>query len=162
MSGKKVLYRGKWYEIQLHIDTNRRRARVDLEEDRMLVHTPSRDAECLREAVERWLIRQAHMILPVRVMHFQQSTGGNVNEIHIKDQKTRWGSCSSKRNLNFNWRLVMAPPEVLDYVVVHELSHLTHMNHSRDFWELVGQVMPEYKQMRKWLRENGHLLKVPA
>lgn len=155
---EELLYRGRGYKIRVHVDTNRRRPRVELAGDELLLHTPRTEEACLQEAMEGWLIRQAHMIFPVRVMYFQQMTGGRVNRIHIKDQKTRWGSCSSKCNLNFNWRLVMAPPEVLDYVVVHELCHLTHMNHSRDFWGLVGQVMPEYKERRRWLRENGSLL----
>lgn len=158
MTQKKVLYRGKWYTLDLRLDTKRRRTRIELEESWVIVHTPSLEKEWLGESLEKWYIRQAHMIFPVRVMHFQQQTGGRVNEIRIKDQKTRWGSCSSLRNLNFSWRLILAPPEVLDYVVVHELCHLTHMNHSRDFWNMVESVMPEYKEHKKWLKENGELL----
>lgn len=158
MRNKKVLYRGSWYPVDIKIDKNRRRARVELGEEKFCIDTPSSEETWIREALERWFIRQAHMIFPVRVMYFQQKTGGVVNEIHIKDQKTRWGSCSSRRNLNFNWNLIMAPPSVLDYVVVHELCHLTHMNHSRDFWNLVEHVMPEYQQVKNWLRENGALL----
>lgn len=159
---QKILYRGKWYQIRLNRDTNRRRMRVELEEDIMVLHTPGIDEAFLREGLEGWYMKQAHMIFLVRVMHYQQITGGRVNQIHIRDQKTRWGSCSSLHNLNFNWRLVMAPPEVLDYVVVHELCHLSHMNHSREFWEMVGSVMPEYPERKKWLKENGELLKLPA
>lgn len=158
MHKQRVLYRGNWYEVQVHVDKNRRRARVDLEEPQMIIQTPSLEETVIREAVERWFIKQAHMIFPVRVMYFQQMTGGVVNEIHIKAQKTRWGSCSSRKNLNFNWNLVMAPPDVLDYVVVHELCHLTHMNHGREFWNLVEQVMPQYRQMKGWLRQNEALL----
>ena len=72
-----------------------------------------------------------------------------------REQKTRWGSCSSEKNLNFNWKLILAPPEVLDYVVVHELCHLKEMNHSKAFWEEVGKVMPEYETHKLWLKENG-------
>lgn len=157
MEGK-LLYRGKWYLVCLDMDTHRRRIRVELEEDRILLHTSGTDKAFLQEGLEQWYSRQAHMIFPVRVMHYQQFTGGRVNQIHIRDQKTRWGSCSSLKNLNFNWRLVMAPPEVLDYVVVHELCHLTHMNHSREFWEMVGRVMPEYRKWKQWLKENEKLL----
>lgn len=158
MEGKQILYRGREVRIHLHIDKKRRRMRPELEGDCIILHTPTTDSQELGVALERWLIQQARMIIPVRVMYFQQVTEGKVNDIRIKDQKTRWGSCSSKRNLNFNWRLVMAPPEVLDYVVVHELCHLTHMNHSRDFWNMVGTVMPEYKERKKWLRENQERL----
>lgn len=157
---EKIRYRGNWYEIRLDKDTNRRRVRVELDGDIMVLHTPGTEVDFLREGLEAWYIKQAHMIFPVRVMHYQQITGGRVNQIHIRDQKTRWGSCSSLRNLNFNWRLVMAPPEVLDYVVVHELCHLTHMNHSREFWDMVGSVMPEYWERKKWLKENGGMLEL--
>ena len=75
--------------------------------------------------------------------------------ITIREQKTRWGSCSSKGNLNFNWKLILAPPEVLDYVVVHEHCHLKEMNHSKAFWDEVGKVMPEYETYKLWLKENG-------
>lgn len=73
--------------------------------------------------------------------------------ISIRQQKTRWGSCSSKGNLNFHWRLVLMPEEVMDYVIVHELCHLKYMNHSPEFWKCVGEVMPDYQRWRRWLRE---------
>lgn len=75
--------------------------------------------------------------------------------ISIRDQKTRWGSCSGKGNLNFNWRLILAPEEVLDYVVVHELAHRKEMNHSPAFWEIVERVLPDYKKRRQWLKQHG-------
>lgn len=93
-----------------------------------------------------------------RVEHYHQFTGGNYTSITIRDQKSRWGSCSSRGTLSFNYRLVFAPPKVLDYVVVHELCHLTHMNHSKDFWNMVAQIMPEYKIYKTWLREHGQEL----
>ena len=91
-----------------------------------------------------------------RVAYYHTITGGEYTSITIRDQKTRWGSCSSTGTLSFNYRLIFAPPRILDYVVVHELCHLTHMNHSKDFWNMVASVMPEYKVHRKWLREHGH------
>lgn len=78
--------------------------------------------------------------------------------ITVRDQKTRWGSCSGKGTLSFNWRLMLAPPAVLDYVVVHELCHLTHMDHSKAFWALVESVCPDYRVHRKWLKEHGQEL----
>lgn len=73
----------------------------------------------------------------------------------LLEQKTRWGSCSSKGNLNFNWKLVRMPEEVLDYVVVHELAHRKEMNHSKAFWAIVESVLSDYRERRKWLKENG-------
>lgn len=81
--------------------------------------------------------------------------------VTIRDQKSRWGSCSRLRNVAFNWRLVMAPPEVLDYVVVHELAHLLELSHSRRFWRIVECFSPDFAPRRKWLRENGELLLHP-
>lgn len=78
--------------------------------------------------------------------------------MRIKEQKTRWGSCSKKGNLNFNWRIILAPPGILDYVVVHELSHLVYMDHSKNFWHTVSEYMPDYKNARLWLRKNGERL----
>ena len=86
---------------------------------------------------------------------FCQTHGRFYRNITIREQKTRWGSCSSEKNLNFNWKLILAPPEVLDYVVVHELCHLKEMNHSKAFWDEVGKVMPEYETYKLWLKENG-------
>ena len=104
--------------------------------------------------------KYSRKIFESRVAYFQQFTGGNYISITIRDQKTRWGSCSGRGTLSFNWRLILAPPEILDYVVVHELCHLTHMNHSKEFWNLVGSVIPDYKTRRKWLKENGHTLRL--
>ena len=77
------------------------------------------------------------------------------NEISIKDTVSRWGSCSTQKNFNFNWRLVMAPPEILSYVVNHEIAHLSYMNHSKEFWALVSQRFPKYIEAKKWLKTNG-------
>ena len=78
--------------------------------------------------------------------------------ITVRDQKTRWGSCSAKGNLNFNWRLILAPEPVLDYVVIHELAHRKEMNHSERFWNLVETVMPDYRNQRRWLKDHGDRL----
>ena len=83
-----------------------------------------------------------------------------ITSVAIRNQKTRWGSCSSKGTLSFNWKLYLAPIEVLDYVVVHELCHLCEMNHSAAFWGLVEQIMPDYRERMKWLKQNGNTLEI--
>ena len=98
---------------------------------------------------------RAKGIISRRVQHYAQLMGVNYGRITIKDQKSRWGSCSEKSNLNFSWRLILMPIEVMDYVVVHELAHLKQMNHSQAFWEEVEKILPNYKEQRKWLKENG-------
>lgn len=110
------------------------------------------------ETLEKRYRSAARTQFEQRCDYYHQFTGGCYTSVTIRDQKTRWGSCSSRGTLSFNYRLIFAPPAVLDYVVVHELCHLTHMNHSKDFWNLVGLVMPDYKIHKRWLREHGHEL----
>ena len=104
------------------------------------------------------LARQARQTIPERVAHFAPLVGVTYGRITIRSQHTLWGSCSSKGNLNFNCLLMLTPPEVLDYVVVHELCHRKEMNHSARFWAEVEHVLPDYEIRRKWLRENGTAL----
>ena len=101
------------------------------------------------------LAEEALKVIPERVEYFAKVIGVTYGKITIRNQKTRWGSCSSKGNLNFNCLLMLAPPEVLDYVVVHELCHRKQMNHSKAFWSEVEKVLPDYKEARKWLKEEG-------
>ena len=96
--------------------------------------------------------------IPARVACFAPIVGVTYGRITIRNQKSRWGSCSSKGNLNFNCLLMLAPPEHRDYVVVHELCHRKEMNHSKRFWDEVGRVLPDYKKSIKWFNENGESL----
>jgi hypothetical protein len=105
-----------------------------------------------------WYRARAREILEDRVEHFALRMGLTCRTVRITDAKERWGSCNAAGSLNFAWRLVMAPPPVIDYVIVHELAHLVEMNHSRRFWERLGRVLPDYAKRRKWLRENEQRL----
>ncbi len=122
-------------------------------QDQIIFLSPS-ETRRLR-AFEKRYREAARNIIRERVEHYHPLTGGNYNSITIRDQKSRWGSCSSRGTLSFNYRLIFAPPDVLDYVVVHELCHLTHMNHSKDFWRMVESIMPDYRVHKKWLKEHG-------
>lgn len=110
------------------------------------------------QVLEKRYRNSARKVFTKRVEFYHKVTGGTYTSITIRDQKSRWGSCSSRGTLSFNYRLVFAPPAVLDYVVVHELCHLTHMNHSKDFWNMVASVMPDYKTYKNWLKEHGQEL----
>lgn len=101
------------------------------------------------------LADKALRYIPERVAYFAQIVGVTYGRITIRNQKTRWGSCSSKGNLNFNCLLMLTPPEVIDYVVVHELCHRKEMNHSKAFWNEVEKVCPNYKESVRWLKESG-------
>ena len=103
------------------------------------------------------LADQALKYIPERVAYFAKQIGVNYGRITIRNQKTRWGSCSSKGNLNFNCLLMLMPSEVIDYVVVHELCHRKEMNHSKAFWQEVENILPNYKNQVKWLKDEGGL-----
>ena len=113
---------------------------------------PFTNAEILR------LADAALVDIPKRVKRYAPIVGVTVGRITIRNQRTRWGSCSSKGNLNFNCLLMLCPEEVRDYVVVHELCHRLEMNHSPKFWKEVERVIPDYKARRKWLKDNGGAL----
>lgn len=116
-----------------------------------------------REEKIRFLAMKMRPVLVQRIAYYEPMLPRNhrpITRITIRSQKTRWGSCSSKGGLNFNWRLYLAPPEILDYVVVHELCHLVEMNHSKAFWDLVGSILPDYKEREQWLKDNGSSLDI--
>ena len=107
-------------------------------------------------AIERQhLQNKACVVIPKRVAYFAEKIGVTYGKITLRQQKTRWGSCAANGNLNFNWLLILAPPGVLDYVVVHELCHRREMNHSQAFWKEVEAILPDYRERQKWLKDNG-------
>lgn len=107
-------------------------------------------------AAEYW--EQAYITIKQRVDCYCEVTGLKYSKFSLSKARRRWGSCSSNGNIRFNWRLVLSPLPVIDYVVVHELMHLVVKNHSKKFWNKVGELIPNYKIQRKWLRANGRLL----
>lgn len=131
--------------IEKHLDQMRRRKE----------HYDASGTDKLTDEEIQELANKALKYIPERVAYFSKIIGVTYGRITIRNQKTRWGSCSSKGNLNFNCLLMLTPPEVIDYVVVHELCHRKEMNHSGAFWSEVEKVIPDYKEQVKWLKENG-------
>lgn len=107
-----------------------------------------------------WYKKQAREVLTKRVSYYAIKHGFEVKKIRISSARTRWGSCSTRGTLSFTWRLILAPIEIVEYVVVHELCHLKEPNHSKRFWTLVEDILPDYKAHRKWLKNNGGKLKL--
>lgn len=105
-----------------------------------------------------WYVEQARQRLLERTVHWSALIGVRPGRISLRDQRTRWGSCSSRGCVSYNWRIIMAPPAVLDYLVVHELCHLLHPNHSSAYWAEVSRWDPGFREHRLWLRQNGGLL----
>lgn len=114
----------------------------------------------IKLAITKWYKNIARDLFEQRLMIFSTNNALKYNEFRLTSAKTRWGSCTSQNNIRLNWKLLMAPIEVLDYVVIHELCHTVHHNHSKSFWDLVISIEPNYKIHRKWLKENGHNLVV--
>ncbi len=108
----------------------------------------------LELALERWYRTEAAKLINERADKLSSQMGISYKRIVIRGQKTRWGSCSHKKNLSFNWKLIMAPELVIDYVIIHELTHLKEMNHSKRFWELVAQYCPRWREYKKWLKQH--------
>ena len=129
--------------IQKHLELVRKRAQQPVPRDRLTMDEI------------RALAEKAKKVIPERVEHYAPLVGVTYGRITIRNQKSRWGSCSAKGNLNFNCLLMLTPPEVIDSVVVHELCHRKEMNHSKRFYAEVLRVYPEYRKCEKWLKENG-------
>ena len=159
ITGEKFWYQGREYELEVRISTGRA-GMVGIVEDKIILFAKIGESAQVQKILSGWYVQQAKTVIPKRVRHFAEQMGENHGNITIKNQKKRWGSCSSAKNLNFNWRLILAPEEVLDYVVVHELCHLRQMNHSKEFWHEVEMVLPNYKVHKKWLEMNGTLLNI--
>ena len=111
-----------------------------------------------KDHLELWYKTQASGHISERVDHYAKLAGLRYCCVRVNNAKTRWGSCGYTDKLNFTWRLIMAPPRVIDYVVIHELMHLKQRNHSRKFWDEVARMIPDYPQDEQWLKENGGLL----
>ena len=136
--------------IQKHIEKIR-----EQEANKKEIQGESVESEYLTNEEIKKLADKALQHIPKRVSYYAKQIGVTYGKITIRNQKTRWGSCSSKGNLNFNCLLMLTPPEVIDYVVVHELCHRKEMNHSGAFWVEVEKVLLDYKEQVKWLKENG-------
>jgi predicted metal-dependent hydrolase len=114
----------------------------------------------IRNQLKYWYMEEARKELRARCMWFSLKTVHVPATIRITDARQRWGSCTLKGGLSFSWRLIQAPPEIVDYVVVHELVHIDQPDHSKKFWAKVRKIMPEYERRRNWLKENEWLLKI--
>ncbi len=151
---KKYFYLGKEYELGVRIG---QKEIVEVSDKIYLGIPNSKKSETY---LLSWYRNQARKIITKRVYLYADHFKLHPNSVTVGNvaATTRWGSCSSQKNLNFNWKLIMAPIEAIDYVAVHELAHLTELNHSRAFWENVRKMFPIYREQRTWFKRNGHLL----
>ncbi len=158
--GDMLLYLGVEHTLEV---CERRSAGVCCERGKIIVSIhpeipAGTRAPFVRRLLVTWYANMALKKIKERVTHYIGIIGVTPRAVRIKSLRSRWGSCSTNGGINFAWNIILAPEPVLDYLVVHELCHLVHHNHSAEYWKLVEKFLPEHRERRKWLRENGHCL----
>ncbi|MGB2783164.1 MAG: SprT family zinc-dependent metalloprotease [Atribacterota bacterium] len=154
VDGEKFLYLGNYYNLKL---VDNQEILLDFKDEFLLSKKYFLRA---KDVFIYWYKRRAYEKISQRVEWYAQKNGFEYNKINITNAQKRWGSCSHRGNLSFSWRLIMAPLPIIDSVVVHELAHLEVKNHSKTFWNKVGNLDPEYKEHKNWLKNNRHLLRM--
>ncbi|HZH61457.1 MAG TPA: SprT family zinc-dependent metalloprotease [Metabacillus sp.] len=145
------LYLGETYPIKIIQDVNITQDHVVFEGEKLYVYVSQLNDQKYKQALKRFYYQQCKILVEKSVSSYQSHFKTKPRSIRISDSKRTWGTCDSKLQLTFNWKLAMAPREVIDYVVVHEMCHMVHLNHDRSFWRLVGKIMPDYKEKENWL-----------
>ena len=155
VSGESYMYLGRNYSLDIRVDENIDNISVKLFQGKFVVNTYIKDEDFIKKAMENWYREKTLAKVKERVSYYSSYFNNEVTTVKVKEQKKRWASCTSKNELLFNWRCVMAPVFVLDYIVVHEMCHMEYKNHSKDFWNRVYAVMPDYEVRKSWLKNNG-------
>jgi predicted metal-dependent hydrolase len=157
--GGEVPYLDERLALSVKVEPARKRPHVARRGERLHVRVGKRAD--LRDALERWYRREARREIEPRLDSAVARVGARYTKLSIRAQKTRWASCSSSGAMSFNWRLLLAPEEILDYVVEHEVAHLEVHDHSKRFWRLLESRCPDYREHERWLRQNGQTLRFP-
>jgi len=152
--GSLIWYRGE--KIPLSVQSAEPKCILSFADQQLACLLPQEDC---RPRIELHLRKLAAKEFPLRVQLLAKQHGLEVKRVSVRDQKSRWGSCSARKTVSLNWRLIMAPPFVLDYVIVHELMHLREMNHSARFWQLVAAAFPQHREAQQWLKAFGRELR---
>ncbi len=156
LEGELFFFLGEKYPLQL---SDAKESNLELRNGRFqLSNFAQTDAKAL---FEKWYKKEARALFTNRINFYAEEYGFEYAKLKLSSAKTLWGSCSQKGNINLTWRLVMMPPKITDYVIVHELCHLREHNHSKRFWAQVEAILPDYKDRRNWLRENGSFFHFP-
>ena len=152
VSGASIMYLGRNYKLDV-VNENIEGLRFS---SKFIISRKNR--KYAFDIFKQWYLKKAFEKIPPRVNFYTDNLGVNYNRLNIKELKYRWGSCTPNNNLNFNWRLMKAPMFAIDYVIVHELTHLLEANHTLKFWNIVKTQIPKYLQAKEWLKNNGDLL----
>lgn len=153
-----LLFLGREVPIEI-IESKRKRATAIPRTGKLIVKIPIGRKELVAKAIQRFYKKHASKIITHLAEKKAREMNVSFSHISVRSQKTLWGSCSPRKVLSFNWRLIAAPQVVVEYIIVHELAHLKHRNHSKAFWRTVQKYCPEYKKHERWLRKNGDLIK---
>jgi predicted metal-dependent hydrolase len=149
--GETFLYLGNSYPIQIFQEGDISQDYVVFERDQLHIYVKNLEDEKIQTALKRFYYQQCKALVEKSIRTYQHNFKIKPRSFRINDSKTTWGTCDAKQQLTFNWKLAMAPQKVIDYVVVHEMCHMVHLNHDRSFWRLVGKIQPDYEQQEKWL-----------
>jgi len=158
--GGEVPYLGRRLSLAVRVEPGRVRPHVARRNGGLRVAVGRSGPDPLRDALERWYRRQARHEVAARLDAAAARAGVGYRGLQIRGQRTRWASCSQDGAMSFNWRLLLAPPEILDYVVEHEVAHLAVHDHSDRFWSLLASRCPEWRERERWLRRHGHALRL--
>src|SRR3954465_4892003 len=158
--GGSVPYLGRLLELSVRVQPGRVRSHVSITDSGLNVSVGSPGVESVRAALEAWYRKRAREEVAPRLDAACARAGSSYTRLSIRAQRTRWASCSSTGAMSFNWRLLLAPAEILDYVVEHEVAHLEVLDHSDRFWRLLGSRCPGYREHERWLRRNGAALRL--
>lgn len=149
--GESFLYLGKTFPIRIFQETSIEQDYVVFDGEQLTINVSQLEDEKIKQALKRFYYQQCKALVEKSIQFHQSHFKTKPRSIRISDSKKTWGTCDSKLQLTFNWRLAMAPQKVIDYVVVHEMCHMVHLNHDRSFWRLVGSIMQDYKELENWL-----------
>lgn len=154
-SGDIFLYLGNEYILEILVDKSTIGTSVSLENNKLIVRSNSNNKDVIQRALKKWYTDETLGIVKERINYYKLFFEDTVTSIKIKDQKSRWASCTYKNEILFNLRCSMMPIQIIDYIVVHEMCHMEHRNHSKDFYLAVERILPDYKERVKWLKNNG-------
>jgi predicted metal-dependent hydrolase len=153
--GYEVMFFGKPRRIEVIYAG---RPKVEISDDRLLIYSRSNEPAVLEKHFSKWLKHQASEYMTTQTIKAARTLGveDRLKEVVFRKTKTKWGHCSSNGTIQYNWLTMMAPKEVINYLIAHESSHLVHMNHSKRFWQTVASICPDYKNLKDWLKTYGH------
>lgn len=158
LNGELFLYLGKEYKLKIIIHNQFKKNRVELIGNELIVLCKKEGEEIIKNTLKKWYREKALENIKYRISLYNKFFYKEPRSIKVREQKRRYGSCSYKDDLIFNWRLIMAPQEIIDYVVVHEMCHINHKNHSKSYWNNVRSIMEDYKDRELWLKNYGYKL----